>query len=68
MPIFEFQYFDNKNFDKNSFEFYYLFYGENLESLMDLKDSLLNHEQVEHLARNKKFSYLLQACFELASC
>ena len=48
--------------------FIYFFKGENLESLEELKERLLGHELVKHLDMNKKFSYLLQACFELAAC
>ncbi|CAF0843528.1 unnamed protein product [Brachionus calyciflorus] len=39
--------------------------GENLARLCDLNEMILNHELLEHLAQNKKFSYLLQACFEM---
>ena len=35
------------------------------EFIISLKDDLLNHELTEHLSSNKKFSFILQTCFEM---
>ncbi len=42
--------------------------GEDLECLVNMKEHLLNHELTEHLADNKKFSFLLETCFEMLEC
>ena len=45
----------------------FLFVGENFNSILELKNNILSNELLEHLARNQKFSFLLQSCFELVS-
>ena len=42
--------------------------GVELENLVELKEALLNHELTEHLANNKRFSFLLETCFEMLEC
>ena len=45
--------------------YYIKIIGNIYESIISLKDDLLNHELTEHLSSNKKFSYILQTCFEM---
>lgn len=38
---------------------------ENMDELYERRNDLLSHEMLGHLAKNKKFDFLLQACFEI---
>lgn len=39
--------------------------GESIEELAASKEDLMSHELLGHLAKNRKFEYLLHACFEI---